>query len=170
MKRNEIKEMVERVKAVQFIAEDGTIFYSESECREYEESALFAVSKNLKRLSKPKSSIYDLNNDGCEENELEIFDIQTSEDLENLRRYLYLKLSKNGASETTIKSLFEDGGSRNDYVFDGVTYGHEVMVFWSYDGDWAWTYKDGSLDGYFKWLRGQYDKIITPKEPETKSE
>ena len=163
MKRNEIKKMVEQVVKVEFVAEDGTVFYSEGECAEYEESALFAVSKNLKKISNPKTSIYDLNNDGCEENELEIFDIQTPEDLENLRRYLYLKLSKNGASETTIKSLFEGDGSRKDFIFDGVTYGHEVMVFWSYDGDWAWTYNDGSLNGYFEWLRGQYDKIVTPK-------
>ena len=169
MKKNEIKKMVEQVVGVEFVAEDGTIFYNEAECREYEESALFAVSKNLKKISNPKTSIYDLNNDGCEENELEIFDIQTPEDLENLRRYLYLKLSKNGASETTIKSLFEGDGSRKDFIFDGVTYGHEVMVFWSYDGDWAWTYNDGSLNGYFEWLRGQYDKIVTPKEPETNS-
>ena len=170
MKRNEIKKMLEQVVGVEFVAEDGTVFYNESECREYEESALFAVSKNLKRLSKPKSSIYDLNQDGCEDCELEIFDIQTKEDLENLRRYLYLKLSKNGASETTIKSVFEDGESRKNYTFGGVTYGHEVMVFWSYDSDWAWTYKDGSLNGYFEWLRGQYDKITAPENPEIKSE
>ena len=170
MKKNEIKKTIEQVVRVEYIAEDGTVFYSEGECAEYEESALFVVSNQLKRLSKKHTSIYDLNQDGCEENELEIFDIQTKEDLENLKRYLYLKLSKNGASETTIKSVFEDGESRKDYVFGGVTCGHEVMVFWSYDGDWAWTYKDGSLNGYFEWLRGQYDKITTPEEPETKSE
>ena len=169
MKKNEIKKTIEQVVRVEYIAEDGTVFYSESECAEYEESALFVVSNQLKRLSKKHTSIYDLNQDGCEENELEIFDIQTKEDLENLKRYLYLKLSKNGANETTIKSVFEDGESRKDYVFGGVTCGHEVMVFWSYDGDWAWTYKDGSLNGYFEWLRGQYDKIITPENPETNS-
>lgn len=169
MKKNEIKKTIEQVVRVEYIAEDGTVFCSEGECAEYEESALFVVSKNLKKLSKSKTSIYDLNQDGCEECELEIFDIQTPEDLENLRRYLYLKLSKNGASEATIKSVFEDGESRKDYVFGGVTCGHEVMVFWSYDGDWAWTYKDGSLNGYFEWLRGQYDKITTPENPETNS-
>ena len=169
MKKNEIKEMVERVKAVQFIAEDGTVFYSEAECVEYEASALFAVSKNLKKLSKSKTSIYDLNQDGCEECELEIFDIQTPEDLENLRRYLYLKLSKNGASESTIKDVFSSE-NRTKYVFDNVTFGHAVMVFWSYDGDWAWTYGNGSIEDYCKWIKSNYDEIITPEEPETKSE
>lgn len=169
MKKNEIKEMVERVKEIQFVAEDGTIFYNESECIEYENSALFAVSKNLKKLSKAKTSIYDLNQDGCEECELEIFDIQTPEDLENLRRYLYLKLSKNGASENTIKDVFSSE-NRTKYVFDNVTFGHAVMVFWSYDGDWAWTYGNGSIEDYCKWIKSNYDEIITPEEPETKSE
>ena len=169
MKKNEIKKMVEQVVGVEFVAEDGTIFYNEAECREYEESALFAVSKNLKKLSKAKTSIYDLNQDGCEECELEVFDIQTPEDLGNLRRYLYLKLSKNGASENTIKDVFSSE-SRTKYVFDNVTFGHAVMVFWSYDGDWAWTYGNGSIEDYCKWIKSNYDEIITPKEPETKSE
>lgn len=168
MKKNEIKEMVERVKEIQFVAEDGTIFYNESECIEYEDSALFAVSKNLKKLSKQRTSIYDLNHDGCEECELEIFDIQTPEDLENIRRYLYLKLSKNGASEGTIKDVFSSE-NRQQYIFDNVTFGHAVMVFWSYDGDWAWTYGNGSIEDYCKWIKSNYDEIITPEEPETNS-
>ena len=168
MKKNEIKEMVERVKAVQFIAEDGTVFYSEAECREYEESALFAVSKNLKRLTNKWTSIYDLNGEYCEENELEIFDIKTKEDLENLRRYLYLKLTKNGATETIIKDIFSSE-NRKEFRFDNITIGHEVLIYWSYDSDWAWTYGDGSLEGYFNYLRGKYAKLVTPEEPETKS-
>ena len=169
MKKNEIKKMVEQVVGVEFVAEDGTIFYNEAECREYEESALFAVSKNLKKLSKSKTSIYDLNQDGCQDCELEIFDIQTPADLETLRRYLYLKLSKNGASESTIKDAFSSE-NRTKYVFDNVTFGHAVMIFWSYEGDWAWTYGNGSIEDYCKWIKSNYDEIITPKEPETKSE
>ena len=169
MKRNEIKEMVERVVKVQFVAEDGTVFYNEGECEEYEESALFAVSKNLKRLTNKWTSIYDLNGEYCEENELEIFDIKTKEDLENLRRYLYLKLTKNGASETTIKDVFSSE-NRKEFRLDNITIGHEVLIYWSYDSDWAWTYGDGSLEGYFNYLRGQYAKLIAPENPETKSE
>lgn len=168
MKKNEIKKMVEQVVGVEFVAEDGTIFYNESECREYEESALFAVSKNLRKLSKQFTSIYDLNQEGCEENYLEIFDIQTPEDLDNLRRYLYLKLSKNGASENTIKDVFSSE-NREQYKFDNVTFGHEVMIFWSYDQDWAWTYGNGSIEDYCEWIKGNYNKIITPEESETKS-
>ena len=167
MKKREIKktETIEKVIRVEYIAEDGTVFYNEEECKKYEESALFAVSKRLKRLSNEYTSIYSLNEEGSEDNKLEIFDVQTEEDLEVLRRYLYLTLSKNGASENNIKECFTSAdGKRADFVFDGVTCGHEVMIFWTYEDDWFWVYKDGSLDGYFSWLRDKYNKIVAPKE------
>ena len=103
MTRNEVKEMVEKVVRVEYIAEDGCAFYNEEECRRYEESALFTVSAKLKRLNHKWTSHFDLL-EGNDDSELEIFDIQTSEDLENLKRYLYLKMSKNGASESSIKA------------------------------------------------------------------
>ena len=165
MKTNEIKKVVEQVVRVEYIAEDGTIFRDEAECKKYEESALFAVSKTLKRLSDIHTSQYDFLDAGCEESAFEVFDVQTESDLENLRRYLYLTMTKNGASENSIKDCFTAKSEhRKDFVFDGVTCGHEVMIFWSYDEDYFWVYKDGSLEGYFGWLRDRYTKIITPKE------
>lgn len=174
MKKNEIKKTIEQVVRVEYISEDGHVFYGadgEEECRKYEESALFAVSKALRRLNIKPATEYSLMESGSEENEIEVFDIQTKEDLENLRRYLYLKLTANGASENTIKELFtSENGHRKDFVFDNVTIGHEVIIFWSYDQDWAWVYGDGSLNGYFDFVKSKYNKIITPEEPETKSE
>lgn len=165
MKKHEIKRTIEEVVRVEYIAEDGQVFYDEAEAKKYEESALFAVSKKLKRLNTNEASVYDLLENGSEEELIEIFDVQTEEDLENLRRYLYLKLTKNGASERAIKDCFtSDGVHRVDFVFDNVTIGHEVLIFWGYDQDWFWTHKDGSLEGYFSWLRDKYTKIITPKE------
>lgn len=165
MKKNEIKRTVEEVVRVEYITEDGQVFYNEEEAKKYEESALFAVNKRLKRLNIDGTSTYDFLENGSEEDSLEIFDVQTEEDLENLRRYLYLKLIKNGASEKSIKDCFtSDGVHRVDFVFDNVTTGHEVLIFWGYDEAWFWTYKDGSLEGYFSWLRDKYTKITTPKE------
>ena len=165
MKKNEIKRTIEEVVRVEYIAEDGTVFHDEAECQKYEDSALFAVSKSLKRLNGRYASMYDLTESGSEEDEIEIFDVETKEDLENLRRYLYLKLSKNGASENTIKDCFtSDGVRRVDFVFDNVTAGHEVLIFWSYDQDWFWVHKDGSFESYISWLRDNYTKIITPEE------
>lgn len=165
MKKNEIKRTIEEVINIEYIAEDGTVFYNEEECKKYEESALFVVSNKLKRLTTEWTSMYQLNEASNDECELEIFDVQTEEDLENLKRYLYLKAIKNGASEKYIKDCFTSiDGKRKDYVFDSVTTGHEVLIFWSYDNDWFWVYKDGSLNGYFEWLKENYTKIITPKE------
>lgn len=165
MKKNEIKRTVEQVVRVEYIAEDGTVFYNEEECKKYEESALFVVSNKLKRLTTKWTSMGALNEDLSDECELEIFNVQTKEDLDNLRRYLYLKATKNGASEKHIKDAFTSvDGRRKDYVFDNVTIGHEVLIFWGYDNDWFWVYKDGSLSGYFEWLKEKYTKIVTPKD------
>ena len=167
MKRNEIKRTEEVIVRVEYIAEDGTVFHNEEECKKYEESALFSVSSKLKRLTNKWTSQYSFYEHNDEE-ELEIFDVQTEEDLENLRRYLYLKAMKNGASENFIKDAFTSvNGNRKDFVFDNVTVGHEVLIFWGYGGDWFWVYKDGSLNGYFDWIREKYNKIVNPDE-ETK--
>ena len=165
MRKNEIKKTVEEIVGVEYIAEDGTIFNNKEECEKYEKSALFVVSNKLKRLNTKETYINDFNDEGSCDCELEIFDIQTEEDLNNLRRYLYLKAITNGATEKGIKDAFtSDDGKRENYVFDNVTIGHEVLVFWSYDKDWFWGYKDGSLNGYFELLKERYDKIVTPKE------
>ena len=165
MRKNEIKKTVEEIIGVEYIAEDGTVFNNEEECEKYEKSALFVVSNKLKRLTIKETYINDFNDEGSCDCELEIFDIQTEEDLNNLRRYLYLKAITNGATEKGIKDAFtSDDGKRENYVFDSVTIGHEVLVFWSYDKDWFWVYKDGSLNGYFELLKERYDKIVTPKE------
>ena len=165
MRKNEIKKTVEEIIGVEYIAEDGTVFNTVEECEKYEKSALFVVSNKLKRLTTKETYINDFNDEGFCDCELEIFDIQTEEDLNNLRRYLYLKAITNGATEKDIKDAFtSDDGKRENYVFDSVTIGHEVLVFWSYDKDWFCVYKDGSLNGYFESLKERYDKIVTPKE------
>lgn len=167
MRKNEIKKTVEEIIGVEYIAEDGTIFNNKEECEKYEKSALFVVSNKLKRLNTKETYINDFNVEGSCDCELEIFDVQTEEDLNNLRRYLYLKAITNGATEKGIKDAFtSDDGKRENYVFDNVTIGHEVLIFWSYDKDWFWVYKDGSLNGYFELLKERYDKIVTPKEDE----
>lgn len=166
MKRNEIKRerTIEEVVRVEYIAEDGRIFYNEDECEKYEKSALFAISKELKRLNVVKyNSVMDLIGEGSEEDEVEIFDVQTDRDLENLRRYLYLTALSNGVSENYIKGAFtSEDGKRSDYVFDNVTKGHEVIICWSYDKTWFWVHRDGSIEGYLSFLRDKMMKLITP--------
>lgn len=167
MKVNEVRETktIEELVKIEYIAEDGTVFRSEEECKKYEESALFAISKELKRLTKDNTSQIEINDNLPDEDMVEIFDVQTERDLENLRRYLYLKARNNGASESSVNDCFKStDGTRNKYVFDGVTVGHEVMIFWNYDEDWFWVYNDGSINGYCEFFREKITKLITPKK------
>lgn len=168
MRVNEVRktETIEKLVRTEYIADDGKVFRSEEECKKYEESALFAISKGLKRLTeKDCVSQNDINDDLSYDDMVEIFDVQTEKDLENLRRYLYLKIRKNGASEESVKECFTSkDGMRNKHVFDSVTAGHEVMIFWNYDEDWFWVYNDGSINGYCEFFREKITKLITPKE------
>ena len=92
---NEIKRTVEEVVRVEYIAEDGQVFRSEEECKKYEESALFAISKQMKRMTNKKFvSQYDINDDCSDEYEVEIFNAENEKDIENIRRYIYLKAIK----------------------------------------------------------------------------
>ena len=171
MRVNEVKQTktIEEVIRTEYIADDGQVFYDRNECKEYEESALFALSKQLKRLTKDTEiSQYDINDECSEEYAVEIFDIQNDHDLEILRRYLYLKVKKNGIKENNINACFKsEDGKRTDYVFDNVTVGHEVMIFWNYEEDWFWVYGDGSINGYCEYFRDRITKLITPKEEKT---
>ena len=169
MKVNEIRKMVEQIVGTEYVAEDGAVFHNEEECRKYEESALFAVSSKLRRLHTKALSAYDFLDEGCEDCSVEIFDVQTDADLENLRRYLYLKAKENGAIENHIQSAFtSEDGERKDFVFDGVTSGHEVIIFWGYDQDWFWVYRDGSIEGYLGFLRDKWTKLIVPETMENR--
>lgn len=168
MRKNEIKRTIEEVVRVEYIAADGTVFSNENECEKYEESALFAVGSRLKRLTKKWTAQDAVLIDGNCESEVEIFDVQTEQDLINLRQYLYLKAIQNGARDEDVKACFTSiDGKRKDFVFDSVTIGHEVLIFWTYENDWFWVYKDGSLQGLFNYTKEKYLKIINVEE-ETK--
>lgn len=171
MRINEVKQTktIEELVRTEYIAEDGTVFRNEEECKKYEESALFAISKKLKRLTeKDWVSQNDINDGFSYDDTVEIFDIQTERDLENLRRYLYLKARNNGASESSVNDCFKStDGKRNSYVFSNVTAGHEVMIFWNYDEDWFWVYGDGSIEAFCNFHKDRITKLITPKEENT---
>lgn len=82
MRKNEIKRTVEQVISVEYIANDGTVFAEESECLAYEKSAMFIVSNKLKRLAKQDYvSEYDLFDYGCEDNRVEIFNVENQEEV-----------------------------------------------------------------------------------------
>lgn len=165
MRTNEVKETREVVVRTEYVAEDGTVFRTEEECKKYEESALFAISKELKRLTNGTISQSEINDNFSYDDTVEIFNVDTEKDLENLKRYLYLKATKNGATENSINDCFHStDGKRKEYVFSNVTCGHEVMVFWDYEEQWFWVYGNGSIDDYCRFHKDRITKLITPKE------
>jgi hypothetical protein len=109
MKVNEIRktETIEKLVRTEYIAEDGTVFSNEEECKKYEESALFAISKELKRLDNKKNgaSEYDIYDECLDDHLVEIFNAETERDIENIRRYVYLKALSNSSDERK-KNLF----------------------------------------------------------------
>lgn len=166
MRINEVRktETIEKLVKVEYIAEDGTVFNNKEECKKYEESALIAISRHLKRLTKDNTSQSEINDNFSYDDTVEIFDIQTERELENLRRYLYLKARNNGASESSVNDCFKStNGERNSYVFSNVTYGHEVMIFWDYEEQWFWVYGDGSIEAFCNFHKNRITKLITSK-------
>ena len=150
MRKEEIKETKEVVVGTKYIAEDGTVFYSSEECEKYEKSALFVTRSKLKVIAITTEEYVSI--DGCCDYEVEIFDIQTQEDLDNLKMYLHFSISNN--TYINIEDRFEN----SEYGFKGVTSGHEVMVWWDYEKDNFSIYGDGSINAY-----GEYVKNLTLK-------
>ena len=159
MKTREIKkEIVERTE---YVAEDGTVFASEYECYQYESSALFTVNKKLKRINRIISCNEIFN--GREDNKdiVEVFDIRDETDLDNLTKYIYLMLSTHGVDDYEIQQYFHSKEPEQaSYILDNITYGHEVMLFWSDDFDLCWVYGDGSINGYLEFTKNRIEKAI----------
>lgn len=156
MKVNEVRrtETIEKLVRTEYIAEDGTVFRSEEECKKYEESALFAISKELKRLDNKenRASENDIYNEYCD-CLVEIFNAETERDIENIRRYVYLKALSNSSY-----------ARKEDADLPNITAGHEVIIHWNYDEDSCWTIGDGSIDAFCGYIRDNLMSLITPKE------
>lgn len=160
MRVNEVKQTktIEEVVRTEYIAEDGEVFSNEEECKKYEESALFAVSKQLKRLDNKKygASENDIYDECSDEDLVEIFNAETERDIENIRRYVYLKALSNYSHV-----------SKSDVDLPNITEGHEVIIHWNYDQCACWTIGDGSIDAFCDYIRSNLVKLITPKEEKT---
>ena len=155
-----VKQIVDRTE---YVAEDGTVFYSLEECEKYESSALFTVNKKLKRINRVISCNEIFN--GREDNKdiVEVVDIRDATDLDNLTKYIYLMLSTHGVDDYEIQQYFHSKEPEQaSYILDNITYGHEVMLFWNDDFDLCWVYGDGSINGYLEFTRKRIEKALWP--------
>lgn len=157
MRVNEVRrtETIEKLVRTEYIAEDGTVFSSEEECKKYEESALFAISKELKRLDNKKNGIseYDIYEECSDECRVELFNAETERDIENIRRYVYLKALSNSSY-----------ARKEDVDLPNITAGHEIIIHWNYDEDRCWTIGNGSIDAFCGYIRDNLTSLITSKE------
>ena len=163
MEIREITHTVEIVDRTEYVAEDGAVFYSVEDCEYYEHSALFTVNKKLKRINRVISCNEIFN--GREDNKdiVEVFDIRDETDLDNLTKYIYLMLSTHGVDDYEIQQYFHSKEPEQaSYILDNITYGHEVMLFWSDDFDLCWVYGDGSINGYLEFTRKRIEKALWP--------
>lgn len=151
MRESKITRMVEEIIAIEYIAEDGTVFTDQRECQRYEKSALVVTKQKLKRLNKNDLSEYEFFDFGSDDYEIEIFDIQTTEDLDNLKKYLYLRATLNHGNHVNIERQLKNLNSC----------GHEIIIRWAYDLDMFWFYGDGSIDGYANYLREKLNNMCT---------
>ena len=151
---NEIKttETIEKVIAREYIAFDGQKFETEEECKKYEGSAFAVVKNKLKRIV--VDNLDEVNPEGCGDSEIEIFDISTADQLDNLKQYAMLKIEFHNPYMTS------KGIENNAKNLNSLTYGHEVMICWSYNYDTVWCYGDGSIKAYGNYFEGLYTYLI----------
>lgn len=161
MKTNVIKRTrtIEEVVRTEYIADDGEVFYNEEECKKYEESARYVLSKKIKRIL--SCTEYDIDGEASSEYEVDIFNVETQEDLDNLKRYIYLKIKDNYSSYK-----FEE----LEKCMEKVTYGHEVIVHWCYDCDGIWVAGNGSIDDYGNSFKNTVWNLIKSEKEKEKRE
>lgn len=162
MKKNEIKRTrtIEEVVRTEWIADDGEIFYNENECKKYEESARFVLSKKLKRIVTCRAD--EINYDASDECNVEIYNIQTQEDLDNLKRWLYLKLKDCAYSHCKYEDIEEK--------MKNVTTGHEVIIQYYYDDDGFWIAGNGSIEDYGNHFKDLCHKVIKREQEKNVNE
>lgn len=157
MRVNEVKQTktIEELVRTEYIAEDGAVFRDREECKKYEDSALFAITKRLKRITDSKRSMTEADiYDECPDDYLvEIFNAETEKDIENIRRYVYL----------SAISVHPDV-TKSDVELPNITPGHEVIIHWNYNHECCWAIGDGSVDAFCNCIRSNIMKFITPKE------
>lgn len=139
------KEVTKIETITEYEAADGTIFKDKIECERYEESALFAVKSTLKKLNSRSLEESEIFGAACADTNVEIYDVQTNEDLMRLKMYCNLRTRGVGYGSSLEK----------------ITFGHEVMIVFNYEYSYCWTYADGSIEGILNSIREKFKSAIS---------
>ena len=155
MKVKEIKETVEKVVRTDYIAEDGKVFHDEEECKKYEGITLSGLSKALKMREMEKA---DCMLTGFEDSPVRIFDIQTKEELDKLKRYIYLKATDGISVYAYVKEENRYTWIDDDLSF--LTYGHAIITLWNWDDNCCFICGDGSFNAYCRCVNDKMKRAI----------
>lgn len=143
MKVSEIKETREVVVRTEYIANDGTVFKNEDECKKYEGTCRCVLRTEYKRLVRGNINEYDLfYENGCEDYSYDIVEVVTEADREILNRVLVDALGKN-------TQVIEKPGMYLIY-FD--EYNGGITGYWT------------TIDKILAEITKAYNNAITPKK------
>lgn len=138
MRENKITKQVEEING--YYADDGTWFRDKEQCQKYEESAKMVAFKMVQDKLMKKITVYDLLNEGSEEEDVEIYNVDTTETAGMINRYISLATYD---KQVPIKT---------DMV------GKIILVHWSYDKDWCECL--GTIDDYLAKIKAGYEEMM----------
>lgn len=147
-----------------YVSNDGSTFFYEEDCRNYERLAeikntVAEISSQLKRMTDEKSiHLCTINYDAADDVTVEIFNIETEDDLKLLKEYILLKeqIHYGKTCESTVLEIKQSIKKQ----FTGVTCGHEVIIFSDWRGLDFWLYGDGSINGYCNCIKEDFLNLI----------
>lgn len=91
------------------------------------------------------------------EDSIEVYDIQTIEDLMKLKEQLCkIYLENLDSTDLTKEEISEE----IDYILSNVTVGYKVFIFWGYCNFGCYTYGNGSYEDCCKGIIGQIEKSL----------
>ena len=141
IREDKVTKTVEEVRG--YYADDGQWFRTKEECEKYEETAKMVVFKMIKEKMVAKTNVYALLGEGSEEEDVEIFNVDSLKTVELLNRYTSLN--------TYDKHV----------LFTSEMVGKNIIIFWSYEHDWCYCH--GTIDDLILKIKENYEGLF-PKE------
>ena len=138
MKEQIITREVKEVNG--YIADDGTWFKQKEDCIQYEESAKMVLFQMVKDKMIGKTTELGLFDVGYEDNDVEIYRVDSLQTLELLNRYTYVT----SYDKTTL--------------FTSDMIGKDVIICWNYDRDACWC--KGTIDDIINDIKNTYNRIL----------
>lgn len=150
--KKERKEIIRKEYEEIYIAEDGTVFASEEECRKYEDTAKFVINNKLEkmRVGNKIGNMEERHWDwGCEDN-LFCVSIKNDDDLHNVNMWIaYHSVYAGGP-------IYEKYDSSRKFQFDSDAIG-TIQVFNDCYGEY---YAYGDVGEFKKYLHADVDELF----------